>query len=104
MYYLMIVCVIKSIPDTHLLGFNEALLVLVIGSFGFVAPVQGGIGAYHAAVSWALLLIAQSLPNFDISSENALAFATLSHTSQLIFVLIFGIVSVFGIFINKSKA
>ncbi len=102
MYYLMIICIIKSIPQTSMLGFNEALLVLVIGSFGFVAPVQGGIGAYHAAVSWSLVLIAQSLPNFDISSENALAFATLSHSSQMVFVLIFGLVAVFGIFVNKS--
>lgn len=66
------------------LGFNAAFMLLVIGSFGMVAPVQGGIGAFHFLVSSALI---QLYSKEEAMSKTA---AAMMHGSQTIFTLIIG--------------
>jgi hypothetical protein len=67
------------------------MLLLVAGAFGFVMPVQGGMGAYHAAIVWTLGMI----PGLDMSPTTALAFATLSHLAQTVLVVVVGGLSYF---------
>lgn len=81
-----------------MLNPNEGLLILVAGSFGIVAPVQGGIGAYHAIIS-SLLTV---LPGRSISQSDALSFATLTHAAQTLLILVVGLISMGWLFLKKQ--
>lgn len=88
-YFLMSYFCLFAFESTQALGVSEAFLVLVAGSLGFLMPVQGGIGAYHAAVSKALLM----LPATGISPSEALSYATLTHAAQTLLFVVGGFIS-----------
>jgi uncharacterized membrane protein YbhN (UPF0104 family) len=46
-YYLMTYLVFFSLPETSQLSLAAGLVVLTIGSLGFIMPSPGGIGTYH---------------------------------------------------------
>jgi hypothetical protein len=94
-YYMAYICFF-ALPATSSLGYGAALFVLVAGGIGMSAPVQGGIGAYH-------LLVSQGLVLYGITQQHALAFATLLHTSQVVLVIVLGILSLFLLFLSNSK-
>lgn len=88
--------VIYSIPETSHLTALDGLFLLVIGSLGMSAPVQGGIGAFH----W---IIYKGLTLYGISREKGLVFATLSHESQTLLVVILGAYSFLMLFLEREK-
>ena len=77
------------------LGPKDALFLMMVGSFGWVIPVQGGIGAYHLIISLALYTV------YGISQTTGVIFATISHGSQAITMLLFGAISLLSITIRK---
>ncbi len=83
MYYFQIYICFFALSSTENLSAVAALSVLVMGSFGMVVPVQGGIGAYHAAVS-------ETLKLYGLAATDAITFAFIAHTFQMIVVLILG--------------
>lgn len=85
-----------AIAPTSELNFSTALFVMAVGGIGMSAPVQGGIGAYEAAIQVALLV-------YGISSADGLSYATLNHSSQILSILIVGSISLLFIFINNKK-
>lgn len=95
-YIIMTWVVFYAIPSTSHLNFGDAVFILVIGSLGMAAPVQGGIGAFHWIVSRGLNVV------YGIDLKNGLAYATLSHESQLILIAILGIIS-FYLILGKSR-
>ncbi len=99
MYFLMTYVALFSIPATQNLAPIDGLFLLVIGGLGMSAPVQGGIGAFHWIISSGLAL-------YGISKTDGLVVATILHESQVILVLILGIISVVALFLvprAKSK-
>ena len=84
-----------SIPSTNSLSATSVLMVLVMGSIGMIAPVQGGIGTFHAMVAFILLY-------YGISEEQGKVFAMLVHTSQIMIVLILGGISFLYLFRKKK--
>lgn len=87
----------KMLAQTELLTFADALLTVVAGSFGMVAPIQGGLGAFHFMVSKCLILL-------GVTSTPALVYATVLHASQTILVVILGATAlVLGINLNLKK-
>lgn len=96
LYYLMSYVIVFSFPETSGLNFFAGLSILMAGGLGMAAPVQGGIGTYHAFVGGVLLL-------YGISKEDGLMFATLLHTSQFISLIIFGGTSfIISLFLRKN--
>ncbi len=85
-----------ALKATSALGLGAALSTLVFGSFAMIAPVQGGIGAFHWMVSEGLLV-------YGISKSNGLAYALLVHTSQTIIILFIGSLSLI-LFLKKSTS
>lgn len=69
-------------PTAHL-NLLTALFVLTVGSLGMAAPVQGGLGAFHWIVSKGLIL-------YGIAELDGLAYATISHGTQTLMIVIFG--------------
>ncbi|WP_114777610.1 lysylphosphatidylglycerol synthase transmembrane domain-containing protein [Botryobacter ruber] len=86
MFYFMSLVVLYALPATSGLSFSAGLSVLVIGSLGMAAPVQGGIGVYHLAVQTTLLL-------YGVPKEAGMAYALLAHTSQTLLVVLMGVLS-----------
>lgn len=82
-YFLMMYWMALAIPATHSLSATSVLMVLVMGSIGMIAPVQGGIGTFHAMVAFILVY-------YGISEEQGKIFAMLIHASQMIIILILG--------------
>lgn len=97
MYFLMTYVVFFSMQETSNLRAIDGLTILAIGSLGMVAPVPGGIGAYHFIVK-ALLFELYMIPN-----EIAASWATLIHTSQSLMLVFLGTFSYFMIISLKKK-
>lgn len=97
MYLLMTYVCFFSIEATRMLNVADGLYTMVIGGFGMVAPVQGGIGAYHYIVKVGLMIL-------DVSEDSALLFATVVHTAQTLMTLSVGGISILMVFLTKRKA
>ena len=85
-YFLTMYTIAFGIPSTANLSSGEVLLVMVMGSIGMVAPVQGGIGTFHALVAFILIQL-------GISEVDGKIFAAIIHGTQVILVLVAGLVS-----------
>jgi uncharacterized membrane protein YbhN (UPF0104 family) len=86
MYYMMSLVVFYSMEPTAHLGWRAGLALLVMGGIAMSAPIQGGIGVYH-------LLVAGLLIYYGVAKEDGLSFAFLLHTSQMILIMLAGLVS-----------
>jgi high-affinity Fe2+/Pb2+ permease len=75
-----------GIQSTANLTPGEVLLVMVMGTIGMIAPVQGGIGTFHALVAYILF-------QFGVSESDGKIFAAIIHGTQLILVVILGLIS-----------
>ena len=97
MYLMMTYICFFSIEATQMLTLVDGLYAMIIGGYGMVAPVQGGIGAYHYIVKEGLMLI-------SISEDSALLYATIVHTAQTLMTLSVGGISILMVFLTKRKA
>ncbi|NHE57042.1 lysylphosphatidylglycerol synthase transmembrane domain-containing protein [Cyclobacterium plantarum] len=82
-YFFMMYWIAQAIPSTSSLSASSVLMVLVMGSIGMVAPVQGGIGTFHAMVAFILLF-------YGISEEQGKIFAMIVHASQMLTIMALG--------------
>jgi uncharacterized protein (TIRG00374 family) len=97
LYYLMLYVVFFAFGFTSHLGPIAGLTTFVLASFGMVAPVQGGIGAWHFMAIEALAL-------YGISKGNGVIFAFVAHGSMTAMIIVLGIISVLVLpFINQRK-
>ncbi|WP_276359273.1 lysylphosphatidylglycerol synthase transmembrane domain-containing protein [Daejeonella sp. H1SJ63] len=85
-----------ALTATANLGFAGAISTLIFSSFAMIAPVQGGIGAYH----W---MVSEGLTIYGISKSDGLAYALLTHSAQTLIILIAGSISLILLFIRSSK-
>ncbi|WP_225586853.1 lysylphosphatidylglycerol synthase transmembrane domain-containing protein [Algoriphagus sp. Y33] len=86
LYFLTMYTISLGIPSTANLSSGEVLLVMVMGSIGMVAPVQGGIGTFHALVAFILIQL-------GISEVDGKIFAAIIHGTQVVLVLGAGLIS-----------
>ncbi|MDD3875006.1 MAG: lysylphosphatidylglycerol synthase transmembrane domain-containing protein [Bacteroidales bacterium] len=98
MYLLMTYLCFFAMASTSILTVSAGFTVLVMGSAGIVAPVPGGIGAYH------FMVISTLVEVYNINTTSATSFAYLSHTSQGVLIGILGAVSFLAIFLQKNKS
>ncbi len=89
-YFLMFYLSFFCFEFTSRLGIMAGLTAFVFGSFGMVAPVQGGIGAWHFMVISALLLY---LPHTPEMESMAKAFAFFTHGIMTFVYIVAGVVS-----------
>ena len=84
LYWLMTWLLIFATEPTSQLSLIDGFFLLVIGSLGMAAPVQGGFGAFH-------IITAMGLGIYGISWEDGLVWATISHESQTLLMLMLGV-------------
>jgi Predicted integral membrane protein len=97
-YWLMSYTTILAFPAVFGFDMSDALFLAVIGSFGWVIPVQGGIGAYHFIISLALTSI------YGISQTTGMVFATISHESQALTMVICGVIALVSVSFGAKKS
>ncbi len=90
-------CTILATPMRDQLDLVDALFLMVVGSFGWVVPVQGGIGAFHFIVSLALVVV------YGITQTSGMVFATISHESQAVAMLLFGLFAIIHLSVDKKR-
>ncbi|MBL7112462.1 MAG: flippase-like domain-containing protein [Bacteroidales bacterium] len=95
-YWFMTYIAFFALPSTSNLNLIDSLFILVIGSFAFIAPVQGGIGAFHWIVSGGLLL-------YGLTKEEGLAYATITHGSQMLGTILIGSISMLLLISIRKK-
>lgn len=86
-YWLMAATTVWAAPFLDHLTVIDALFLSLVGGLGFAVPVPGGIGAFHFVISLALMGV------YDVPMETGIVYATLSHTSQAVTQIIFGLAS-----------
>ena len=84
-YWLMAASTMWAAPFLDDLNLIDALFLSLVGGLGFAVPVPGGIGAFHFVISLALSGI------YGVPTEMGIIYATLSHTSQAITQIFFGL-------------
>lgn len=95
MYYLMLYMAFFSFDFTSHLSVLAGLTTVVLGSYGMVAPVQGGIGAWH-------FMVIQSLFVYGIAKSDGVIFAFLSHSTMTALYIVTGLISLLILpFINR---
>ena len=98
-YIMMTWVVVFALPGiTDHLTFMDGVFLLVIGGMGMSAPVQSGLGAFHWIVSRGLMFV------YLIPKDEAVAFATLQHTSQMLLVLALGSISLVFLFLKNNRS
>lgn len=94
LYILSVYVAFYALQATNHLGAGAAFCVILLGSLGMIAPVQGGIGTFHFMVTKALQL-------YSIDAASGLTLATLMHSSQTILIIGIGFLSLFMILKNR---
>ena len=94
-YWLMTWVLVFSTDATSSLTAIDGFFLLVVGSFGMAAPVQGGFGAFH-------VITAMALGIYNISWEDGLVFAVISHESQTLLIVVLGL-AFMGYFFYRSR-
>ena len=98
LYAFMVYLPVYMLDETSQLIFVDGLTILAIGSLGIVAPVPGGIGAYHFIVKSILVEL------YAVEANAAGAFAAITHAGQTILNVVVGALSYFYmIVVNKNQ-
>lgn len=84
-YWFMAACTMWAAPFLSHLDIVDALFLSLVGGLGFAVPVPGGIGAFHFIIGLTLSAV------YGVPMETGIIYATISHTSQAITQIIFGV-------------
>jgi glycosyltransferase 2 family protein len=98
LYYLMLYTLFFAFDFTKDLSPISGLTTFVLASYGMVAPVQGGIGAWH-------FMAKESLKLYGVANENGIIFALVAHTSMTVLIIVVGLAAWMILpFINRSSS
>ncbi len=95
-YFLMLYLAFFAFDFTSHLPLSAGLVVFVLASYGMVAPVNGGIGAWHFMAIQALLL-------YGIGNVDAAAFALIVHSAMTLSLMGAGALSVILLPVFNTK-
>lgn len=98
-YIIMVYLPFKMLDESSLLNFIDGATVMALGSLGIVAPVPGGIGAYHYITKVILTEL------YSVQDIAAMSYATIVHAGQTLLNVAVGAFSYFalGILSRKQK-
>ena len=96
-YALMIYFPFFMLPETSHLGFMACITFLAIGSLGIVAPVPGGIGAYHFIGKAVLFEL------YKVDPTAAGSFVVITHAMQSLLHIVVGGLAYFVLFFVDHK-
>lgn len=94
LYFCNTYAFLQAFDATAHLSLSATASILVIGTFGFAAPVSGGIGAYH-------LFVAKGLALYGVASVAGGVFGFVSHGLQMLMILVVGGISFIAVGLLK---
>lgn len=95
-FWLTSYLVVLAVPNTAELTAADGLFLMVLGSMGWVVPVPGGMGSFH-------YIVALGLSVYGITFEpDGVIFATIAHESQLIPMVVLGIISFLSVSFSQK--
>lgn len=94
-YYFAAYLVCFALPETSNFTFADGFFIIVVGTLGMMVPASGGIGAFHFALKLGISALFLSVgKSAEEGAEVGLSYAFLSHTMQLVIMLVMGIISI----------
>ena len=96
-YVAMCQCVFWAMPGLESMTFADALFLSAIGNFATIVPVPGGMGAFHYLIALAMSQI------YGFGWEVGILFATLTHESRTILLVVLGAISAGAVAIRRGK-
>lgn len=87
LYWGMAACIARALPQAAALQGTDTLFLMAVGSIASVIPVPGGFGAYHYILALTLSTL------YSFSWDAGILFATLSHESQALMMILTGAAS-----------
>ena len=90
MYFLMMYVIFFAFDFTAHLALTDGFVIFVMATLGMVFPSPGGMG------SWDFLTI-EGLKLYGIAYENAATYALITHASQIILLITFGLLSLIAL-------
>lgn len=100
MYYMMLYVCFWAFPFGKGVAPLVALTVFVISSYGMVAPVQGGIGAWHFMVISSVVLYYSHIADISMIAKS---FALLVHGAMTLLYIVVGIICLIFLPIHNRK-
>ena len=101
MYFLMLYVCFFCFEFTSGLSPIVGLTVFVLSSYGMVAPVQGGVGAWHFMVIAALAIYLPHQPDIESLSKT---FALLTHGTMMLLYIVVGCLCLLALpLYNRNK-
>lgn len=92
----MVILAFDKNPILCSMNFADALLITTAGSLGWIVPVPGGFGSFHA------LVVATLTTFYGLGADVSLALAMLSHETQIVQMFLCGVISVMHLAIIKG--
>lgn len=86
MYFLMMYVIFFSFKPTEHMSMLAGLTAFIMGGLAMLAPVQGGIGAWH-------FMVLETLAIYGLDKTDGKIFALISHTSMNLLLLVIGALS-----------
>ena len=94
-YYLAAYLICFALPETADLTFADGFFIIVVGTLGMMVPASGGIGAFHFALKLGMMALFLSMgKNPEEGGEVGLSYAFISHTMQLVLMIVMGVISI----------
>ena len=94
-YYLAAYLVCFALPETSNFTFSDGFFIIVVGTLGMMVPASGGIGAFHLALKFGIMALFLSMgKNPEVGGEVGLSYAFISHTMQLVLMIVLGFASI----------
>lgn len=94
-YYLAAYIICFALEATSHFTISDGFLIITAGTLGMMVPTSGGAGSFHIAMKLAIAGIFISLgKSADFGEEVGLTYAFLSHTTQLVIMVVMGLISI----------
>ena len=94
-YFLSAYLACFALQETSFLSISDGFLIITAGTLGMMVPISGGAGSFHIAVKLAIAGIFVSLgKSEELGEEIGLSYAFISHTMQLVYMLVVGFIAI----------
>lgn len=104
-YYFAAYLVCFALPETSDFTFADGFFIIVVGTLGMMIPASGGIGAFHFALKIGIMALFFSMgKNPEEGGEIGLSYAFISHTMQLVIMVVMGFISIPVLAKARNKA
>lgn len=94
-YYFAAYLICFALPETADFTFADGFFIIVVGTLGMMVPASGGIGAFHFALKLGVSALFLSMGKNPVEgAEVGLSYAFISHTLQIVIMLLMGLISI----------